>query len=151
MGSLGFVYSMIRRATRITGSTHCLARGKEATCGNGRATLCGGTCTKTVSNFEEFIKNCTGQVKLEEGALYSLPTINWIIWRTETEYSGRLYREVRKFSRRPAHLSDEGGDSVRADYACQRFGPPALQHLLHIGAREDRQRTIRKRHRVFWI
>src|SRR5207237_10217516 len=67
------------------------------------------------------------------------------------EYPGRLYREVRKFFRRPSHGSDEGGDPVRADYASQCFGPPALQHLLHIGAREDRQRTIRKRHRIFRI
>ena len=104
------------------------------------------------SSFEEFIKNCTGEVEAAKGALYSF-AYNQLDYLEDgdgsilVDFIGRF----ENFSEDLHTFAMKAGDPVRADHACQRFGPPALQHLLHIGAREDRQRTIRKRHRVFWI
>jgi hypothetical protein len=51
------------------------------------------------SSFEEFIKNCTGEVESAEGALYSFAynQLDYLGGR-KREYPGRLYREVRNFS-----------------------------------------------------
>jgi len=64
-------YSMIRRATRITWLDALLSSRKRSHLQQRTSNPLWRYFYENCSSFEEFIKNCTGQVEVEEGALYS--------------------------------------------------------------------------------
>ena len=64
-------YSMIRRATRITRLAALLSRGKRSHLQQRASNPMWRYFYENCSSFEEFIKNCNGQVEVAEGALYS--------------------------------------------------------------------------------
>jgi chondroitin 4-sulfotransferase 11 len=64
-------YSMIRRATRITRLGALLSSRKRSHLQQRASNPLWRYLYENCSSFEEFIKNCTGQVQVEEGALYS--------------------------------------------------------------------------------
>src|SRR2546423_2619178 len=64
-------YSMIRRATRITRLDALLNSRKRSHLQQRASNPLWRYFYENCSSFEEFIKNCTGQVEVAEGALYS--------------------------------------------------------------------------------
>src|SRR5438552_5647179 len=64
-------YSMMRRATRVTRFGALLSRRKRSHLQQRASNPLWRYFYENCSSFEEFIKNCTGQVEVAEGALYS--------------------------------------------------------------------------------